>query len=317
MYNTFGDSMNEKIVFLGTPEFAATILETLIQNNFNVVAVISQPDKLIGRKQIPSFPAVKEMALKYHLPVYQPVRLKDDYQFLVDLQPDLLITCAYGQILPKKVLEIARINNINVHASLLPNLRGGAPIQRAIIEGFETTGISIMQMIEKMDAGVVYAQETLKIDNDINSTDLFKKLSVVGADLLIKTLPSIISKQNQGIIQDETKVTYAFNIKRDEEKINFNKSCKDVHNLIRGLSLTPGAYSYIKNKVLKIYKTNIYKLVKDNVETGTLKIENKKILVKCEDGYLEILVLQLEGKKILTAKEFLNGNQDLNNQILI
>lgn len=317
MYNTFGDSMNEKIVFLGTPEFAATILETLIQNNFNVVAVISQPDKLIGRKQIPSFPAVKEMALKYHLPVYQPVRLKDDYQFLVDLQPDLLITCAYGQILPKKVLEIARINNINVHASLLPNLRGGAPIQRAIIEGFETTGISIMQMIEKMDAGVVYAQETLKIDNDINSTDLFKKLSVVGADLLIKTLPSIISKQNQGIIQDETKVTYAFNIKRDEEKINFNKSCKDVHNLIRGLSLTPGAYCYLKNKVLKIYKTNIYKLAKDNVEIGTLKIENKKILVKCEDGYLEILVLQLEGKKILTAKEFLNGNQDLNNQILI
>ena len=177
--------------------------------------------------------------------------------------------------------------------------------------------MSISQIIEKIDGGVVYAQQTLKIDNYINSTDLFKKLSVVGADLLIKTLPSIISKQNQGIIQDETKVTYAFNIKRDEEKINFNKSCKDVHNLIRGLSLTPGAYCYLKNKVLKIYKTNIYKLVKDNVETGTLKIENKKILVKCEDGYLEILVLQLEGKKILTAKEFLNGNQDLNNQILI
>lgn len=309
--------MNERIVFLGTPTFAATILEGLIENKYNIVGVVSQPDALVGRKKIPTFSAVKEIALKYQLPLFQPYKLKDDYQFLLDLKPDLLITCAYGQLLSQEILNIATINNINVHASLLPLLRGGAPIHHAIIDGHDKTGVSIMQMIKKMDAGVVYSQEEFLIPEDMNTTTLFERLQYIGRDLLLKTLPSIIDKSNAGVPQDESKVTYGMNIKREEEKIDFTKSVKNVHNLIRGLSLNPGAYCMFNDKTLKIYQSKIDKLTNDDSKCGTIKIENKKMLVKCSNGYLEILSLQLEGKKIMTSKDFINGNQDLNTKILV
>ena len=300
--------MNEKIVFLGTPEFAACILEGLLKNNYNVVAVVTQPDKLVGRKKVLTFSPVKEVALKNNIKVFQPSSLKNDYEFLKDFEFDLLITAAYGQFLPEAVLKMAKINSINVHGSLLPKYRGGAPIQRAIINGDKKTGITIIKMVNKMDAGVMYAKEEVEIDDTINSTDLFLKLQVVGRDLLLKTLPDILNNKLVGEKQNENDVTFAFNIKREEEKISFLKKVNEVNNLIRGLSLTPGAYCYYKEKELKIYKASVYKLSDDDKEIGQIVLEGKNnLLVRCLNGYLKIEEIQLEGKQKMLASAFLNG----------
>ena len=299
---------NKKIVFLGTPEFAACVLEGLIVENYNVIAVVSQPDKPVGRKRILTPTPVKEVALKYNLPVYQPVSLRKDYEFLKELDFDMLITTAYGQILPQAVLDLAKINNINVHASLLPKLRGGAPIHRSIIEGHKETGVTIMEMVDKMDAGRMYAKAVYPINDEINTTELFKELAVVGKDLLLKTLPALLNNELEGEVQNEEDVTYAFNIKREEEKIDFNKTTLQVHNLIRGLAEVPGAYCIFKEKEMKVYKAKIYKLCEDNVEVGSLKIENKnELIVKCSDGYLRLLEIKLEGKQRMDVSAFLNG----------
>ena len=303
---------NKRIVFLGTPEFAACVLQGLIDNNYNVVAVVSQPDKPVGRKRILMPTPVKEVALKYGIPVYQPISLRKDFEFLKQLDIDMLITTAYGQILPQEVLDIARINNINVHASLLPKLRGGAPIHRSIIEGHEKTGVTIMEMVYKMDAGRMYAKKEYVINDEINTTQLFKELAVVGRDLLLETLPLLLEEGLEGEVQNEEEVTYAFNIKREEEKIDFNKSVKDVHNQIRGLSEVPGAYCIYKDKQFKIYQSKVFNFVDNQDEVGTLKIEGKnRLLVRCSDGYLELLSIQLEGKQRMDVKSFLNGiNKD-------
>ena len=299
---------NKKIIFLGTPEFAACVLEGLLVENYNVIAVVSQPDKPVGRKRILTPTPVKEVALKYNLPVYQPVSLRKDYEFLKELDFDMLITTAYGQILPQAVLDLAKINNINVHASLLPKFRGGAPIHRSIIEGHKETGVTIMEMVDKMDAGRMYAKAIYPINDEINTTELFKELAIVGKELLLKTLPALLNNELEGEVQNEEEVTYAFNIKREEEKIDFNKTTVEVHNLIRGLADVPGAYCIYKEKQFKIYKAKVYELKNDNVEVGTLKIEGKNnLLVKCLDGYLQLLSIQMEGKQKMDVKSFLNG----------
>lgn len=292
--------------------FAACILEGLLANNYNVIAVVTQPDKFVGRKKVLTFSPVKEVALKHNIKVFQPISLKNDYDFLKDFEFDLLITAAYGQFLPEAVLKMAKINSINVHGSLLPKYRGGAPIQRSIINGDKQTGITIIKMVNKMDAGVMYAKEVVDIDNTINSTDLFLKLQVVGRDLLLKTLPAILKNELVGKEQNEEEVTFAYNIKREEEKISFAKKVNEVNNLIRGLSLTPGAYCYFKGKELKIYKASVYKLTDDNKEIGSIVIEGKNnMLVRCLDGYLKIEEIQLEGKQKMLASAFLNGiNKD-------
>ncbi|MDY2888519.1 MAG: methionyl-tRNA formyltransferase [Candidatus Caccosoma sp.] len=300
--------MNEKIVFFGTPLFASCILEGLISNGYNVIAVITQPDKLVGRKKILTFSPVKEVAIKHNIKVFQPISLKNDYDFLKKLEFDLLITAAYGQFLPEAVLKMAKINSINVHGSLLPKYRGGAPIQRAIINGEKETGITIIKMVNKMDAGVMYAKEKISIDDNINSTDLFLKMQIVGRDLLLKTLPAILKNNLIGEEQNEDEVTFAYNIKREEEKISFDDSAINVNNLIRGLSLTPGAYCYFKNKELKIYSASVYELSTDDKEIGSLVLKNKNtLLVRCKDGYLKILDVQLEGKQKMPVSAFLNG----------
>lgn len=312
---------NKRIVFLGTPDFAACILEGLITNGYNIVAIISQPDKLVGRKKILTPTPVKEVALKYNIPVYQPISLRKDYDFLKNMDIDMLITAAYGQILPKEVLALAKINNINVHASLLPKLRGGAPIHRAIINGDKVTGVTIMEMVEKMDAGKMYGKKEVIIDNTINTTELFDKLKYIGRDLLLELLPQLLNKQIPGINQDENEATYAYNIKRSEEKIDFSKDVDSINNLIRGLALNPGAYCFFKNKELKIYKAQVYshnEII--NSKIGTLKIENKnRLLVCCVGGYLELLEVKLEGKQKMDVKSFLNGlnKEDLLQEKLI
>lgn len=299
---------DKKIVFLGTPEFSACVLQGLIDAKYNIIAVVTQPDKPVGRKRILTPTPVKEVALRHNIDVYQPVSLRKDYEFLKNMDFDMLITAAYGQILPQEVLDLSKVNNINVHASLLPKHRGGAPIHRSIINGDKTTGVTIMKMVYKMDAGCMYAKQEVEIDEQINTTELFNKLQYVGRDLLLKVLPDLLDNKLEGIEQNEDEATYSFNIKREEEKIDFNKTTLQVHNLIRGLAEVPGAYCIFKEKEMKVYKAKIYKLCQDNVEVGSLKIENKnELIVKCSDGYLRLLEIKLEGKQRMDVSAFLNG----------
>ena len=247
-----------RIVFMGTPDFAVNVLQGLIENyKDDIVGVVSQPDKRVGRHQILTNTPVKELALKYDIPVFQPVKIKEDYDDVVSLKPDIIITCAYGQIIPKEVLDAPRLGCINVHASLLPKLRGGAPIHKAIIDDYGVTGVTIMYMDVGMDTGDMISKVEVPILDSDNLESLHDKLSEAGTKLLLDTLPSIIDGTNDREKQDPNEVTYAYNIKREEERIDFNKSCREVFNLIRGLCPIPCSNALFDGKEMKIYSSEI------------------------------------------------------------
>ncbi len=295
-----------RVVFMGTPDFAVSVLQALI-DNYDVVGVVSQPDKRVGRHQELKFTPVKELALKYNIPVFQPVKIKEDYEDILGLNPDIIVTCAYGQIIPKAILDFPRLGCINVHASLLPKLRGGAPIHKAIIDGYKTTGITIMYMDCKMDSGDIISQEEIPILDDDNLEKLHDKLSEVGAKLLIETLPSIIDGTNERIKQNLDEVTYAYNIKREEEHIDFSKSSRDVFNLIRGLSPVPSANAILDSKEMKLYDSYILDKEYEGVPSEIVDIVKDGIVVKTGDGAVVLTSVKPFGKKKMDAKSYVNG----------
>ena len=241
---------------MGTPEFSVPVLEALIEN-YQVVGVVTQPDKEVGRHHEIKPTPVKEVALKNNIVVFQPQRIKKEYQEILDLKADLIVTCAYGQMIPKEILEAPKYGCINVHASLLPKLRGGAPIHRAIINNETRTGVTIMYMVEKMDAGDILAQVDTPIYKEDNVGILHDRLSKMGAKLLIETIPDLIAGKIKPIPQNEEEVTYAWNIKREEEKIDFNRRTIDIYNQIRGLNPWPGGYALLEGKSLKSTKQEL------------------------------------------------------------
>ncbi len=292
---------------MGTPEFSVPVLEALIEN-YQVVGVVTQPDKEVGRHHEIKPTPVKEVALKNNIVVFQPQRIKKEYQEILDLKADLIVTCAYGQMIPKEILEAPQYGCINVHASLLPKLRGGAPIHRAIINNETRTGVTIMYMVEKMDAGDILAQIDTPIYKEDNVGILHDRLSKMGAKLLIETIPDLIAGKIKPIPQNEEEVTYAWNIKREEEKIDFNKRTIDIYNQIRGLNPWPGGYALLEGKVVKIYEARIsdsFFTTKKNGEIG--KIYEDGIGVSTKDGEIIITKLQPSGKRKMLAKEYLNG----------
>lgn len=296
-----------RIVFMGTPEFSVPVLEALIEN-YQVVGVVTQPDKEVGRHHEIKPTPVKEVALKNNILVLQPQRIKKEYQEILGLNADLIVTCAYGQMIPKEILDAPKYGCINVHASLLPKLRGGAPIHRAIINNETRTGITIMYMVEKMDAGDILAQEETPIFKEDNVGILHDRLSKMGAKLLIETIPDLINGKIKPIPQKEEEVTYAWNIKREEEKIDFNQRTIDIYNQIRGLNPWPGGYALLEGKVVKIYEARIsdsFFTTKKNGEIG--KIYEDGIGVSTKDGEIIITKLQPSGKRKMLAKEYLNG----------
>ena len=296
---------DKRVVFMGTPEFAVPVLKKLIENT-NVVLVVTQPDKQSGRHLELTYSPVKKVALDNKIEVFQPTKIKEDYQVIIDKKPDIIITCAYGQIIPKILLDFPKYKAINVHASLLPKLRGGAPIHKAIIEGYEETGITIMYMSEKMDAGDIISQESLKIDIKDNVGTLHDKLSDIGAKLLIDTLPSIFDETNKRIKQNEKDVTFAYNISREEEKIDFNKTSIEVYNQIRGLYPFPTAYATLNNNIIKICESNIIDDISGTVGEIT-EINKMGIIVKCKDKSILIKRLKPSGKKEMNSIDFANG----------
>ena len=296
--------MKPKVIFMGTPEFAVPVLNTLIDKT-DVVLVVTQPDKVVGRKQEIKYSPIKEVALKNNIKVFQPVKIREEYSEIINTEVDLIVTCAFGQILPEIILNHPKIASINVHASLLPKLRGGAPIHHAIIDGYDKTGITIMYMAKGMDDGDIISQVETKIEDEDNVGTLHDRLSVMGANLLSETLESIINGTNQRIKQDDSLVTFAPVIKREDEHIDFTKEGKDIINQIRGLNPFPSAFTIINGeecKILEAYFDN-----KSISETNRLIIDKSHLGVTCANGVVYFTKIKPFGKKIMNTKDYLNG----------
>lgn len=307
-----------KVLFMGTPEFSVNILNGLIEN-YNVVKVVSQPDKRIGRGKILTNTPVKEVALKNNISLFQPLNIKEEYKELMNLDIDLIVTCAYGQIIPSELINLPKYGAINVHASLLPKYRGGAPIQRSIMNGDKKTGISIMYMVDKMDAGDIISQEELVIENDDNLDTLSNKLSKLGTSLLLKTIPNIITNNINPIKQDESKVVYAKTIKREEEHLDFNDSSINIYNKIRSLANNPATYIILSDNIIKVYNSRIGESNKDGKIGEIINIYKDGIGIKCKDKEIILTVIKPSGKKKMLVKDYLNGikKDDLLGKIVV
>lgn len=305
--------MNElKIVFMGTPEFGLPTLKAL-NETYNVVGVACQPDRPSNRGEI-KFSKIKEYALENNIKVFQPEKLEDEFTDILSLDPDIVITCAYGQFLPNDFLRYPKYGCINIHASLLPKLRGGAPIQRAIMQGHKETGVTIMKTIAKMDAGDIILQERIPILDNDNAGTIHDKLSILGKDLILKAIPKIVDGTATYTKQNESEATFGFTIKREDEKIDFHQTTREIINKIRSLTPWPGAYAMLSGKIVKIwnatYGNNYYS---DAVAGQVVKLYDNGIGIKTENGEIIITELQLEGRKRMSADQFLNGvvNKDV------
>ena len=296
-----------RIVFMGTPDFSVPVFKALAES-YNVVAVVTQPDKKTGRKQILTPSPIKLASAEFNIPLLQPINIKEEYEEILKYKPDMIVTCAYGQIIPKELLDYPKYKCINVHASLLPKLRGGAPIHHAIMDGYDKTGITIMYMDTKMDSGDIISQKETKITKDDTLGTLHDRLSEMGKDLLMETLPNIISGNIKPIKQDENEVTYGYNITKEDEKIDFTKTNIEVDNKVRALNPTPGAYTTLNGKRLKIYDVIVSDRYYATTTPGTIVgFEKNGIRVVAGDKEVILTDIALEGKKRCLAKDYLNG----------
>ncbi|KRK28765.1 methionyl-tRNA formyltransferase FMT [Lactobacillus acidophilus DSM 20079 = JCM 1132 = NBRC 13951 = CIP 76.13] len=294
---------------MGTPEFSVPVLEGLIEAGYEIRAVVTQPDKKVGRKQKIAKTPAKIAAEKHDLPVLQPVKLSgsEEMNQLIDMHADLIVTAAYGQFLPTKFLKSVNIAAVNVHGSLLPKYRGGAPIQYSLINGDKETGITIMEMVKKMDAGDIYAQEAIKIEPEDNAGTLFSKLSILGRDLLLKTLPSIIDGSVKKTPQDPDKVVFSPNITKEQERLSIDMTAEQANNMIRALNPDPGAYLMINGQRFKVWEAEVAS-DSSSLEAGTVVANKGRFAISFADNtVLNLLEVQPSGKKRMNIKNFLNG----------
>ena len=295
---------------MGTPDFSVPILKMMVESEHQVVAVVTQPDKPKGRKRQLTPSPVKEFALERDLPVIQPKKIRTDYEEILQYEPDLIVTAAYGQILPKELLDVPPFGCINVHASLLPELRGGAPIHYAIMQGKKETGVTIMYMAEGMDTGDMISQEAIRIEENDHTGSLHDKLSTVGAGLLKKTLPEIFGNEVNAIPQDHGQATYAYTIKRDEEKIDWQKSQEEIYNHIRGLHPWPVAYTTYKDQTIKVWWAEKVEQPSSGKPGEILRVDDGLIIGTVDGKQLNITEIQLAGKKRMKTEDFLRGSKD-------
>lgn len=301
---------NTKVIFMGTPDFAVPILQNLIEKT-NVVLVVTQPDKIVGRNKELTPPPIKDLALKNNIDVFQPNKIKEEYEKITSIDVDIIITCAYGQIIPEEILNHPKLGCINVHASLLPKLRGGAPIHHAIIDGLEKTGVTIMYMDKKMDTGDIISTKEYIIKETDNVGTLHDKLSSMGSELLLETLPSIIEGTNDRIPQKHNEATYAWNIKREEEHLSFNRSSKEVLNQIRGLNPWPTANAIINEQEVKILEAYIGKNDSPLSPGIICEINKDDFAISTNDKLIHITKVKPFGKKQMSSRDYINGmNKD-------
>ena len=327
--------MKPKIIFIGTPEFGAVVLEGLIKANYKPVLVVTAPDKPVGRKQILTPPPVKLLAEKYGIPILQPETILNLKSEILNLKPDLIMVAAYGEILPKEILEIPKHGCLNIHPSLLPKYRGATPVQSAILNGDRETGVTIMLMDEGIDTGPILSQKKTVIGPTETAKQLHDRLARMGAELLIDTIPDWIRNQIKLQSQDEKMATYTKVLKKEDGKIDWKKSAEEIERQIRAFDPWPGSYTFwerriirikkLKQKVkekkrinLKILKTRVLAAVNSkNYPIGkTLVVPQNELCVQCGKGFLVIEILQPEGKKSMSSEDFLRGHHDFIGTIL-
>lgn len=301
----------KRVVFMGTPDFSVPILERLIAENYDVVLVVTQPDRPVGRKRILTPPPVKVTAEKHEIPVFQPEKVADEYEEIFTYEPDIIVTAAYGQILPKALLDYPKYGCINVHASLLPKLRGGAPIHYAILQGEKETGVTIMYMVEKLDAGDMLSQRAIPIEQEDDVGILHDKLSALGADLLLETLPKLFAGEIHPVKQKEEEATFAPNITRDVEKIDWMKSSEEVYNHIRGLRPWPVAYTTYDEKLMKIWRAELLDKKLTGKAGEIVSVDETSFTVACGDGKGVIITeIQPAGRRRMYVEDYLRGAKD-------
>ncbi|MGX4645180.1 methionyl-tRNA formyltransferase [Holzapfeliella sp. JNUCC 80] len=299
------------IIFMGTPQFSVPILKGLNESDeYEVKAVVTQPDKKLGRKRQLTPTPVKAYATEAGLPVFQPEKLSqsDELAELIQLQADFIVTAAYGQFLPTSFLNSVNIAAVNVHGSLLPKYRGGAPIQYALKNGDEKTGVTIMEMVKEMDAGDMYSQEAITIEDTDNSATIFDKLSYLGRDLLLKTLPKIVKNPTNKTPQKTEEVTFSPTISKEEAQIPQSLTATEAHNLIRALNPNPGAFLYINGVRTKIWQSHVLD-EKTDYQSGVLVDNHKRFCLSFSDNsVLEIDEIQPMGKPRMKISDYLNGH---------
>lgn len=302
------------IVFMGTPQFAAPILESLIQAKYQVLAVVTQPDRKVGRKHVLTASPVKQVAVEHGIEVLQPEKIggSPEMQRVIDLAPDLIVTAAFGQFLPTKLLKAAKIGAINVHGSLLPKYRGGAPVQYSIINGEAETGITIIYMVKKMDAGDMLAQRAVPIESNDDTGTMFDKLSVVGRDLLLETLPKLIAGELTATPQDEAQVTFSPNIQPEQEALDFfNQTASEIDHQVRGMRPAPIAYAMLDGKRTKFWDvTPLDETVSQAAGQVVRKTKHELVIAAANGTALAVNALQPAGKPKMTITDFLNGSAD-------
>ena len=295
-----------RIVFMGTPEFASVCLDGLVKAGYNVVLAVTQPDKPVGRKHVITPPPAKVTAVEAGIPVFQPDTMKSDesYEMVKSYNPDLIITAAYGKILPQRMLELPKYECINVHGSLLPKYRGASPVQQAILDGQTQTGVTIMKMDVGMDTGDMLTKVVVDIDENIDTDGLMMQLAEAGSKLLIDSLEDYIEGKLTPVKQNENEATKCAMIKPEDGLFAWSEDALQIHNKVRALKAWPGAQTSLDGKKFKVYATQVVSFEDDGAEVGTIvKAHKGDLIVKCGSGYLKILEMQLEGGKRLKAAD--------------
>lgn len=307
-----------KIVFMGTPDIAVGCLQTIIDEKHEILGVVTQPDKPVGRGKKLGMPPVKELALKYDLPVYQPVKSRDEefVNILRELNPDLIVVVAFGQILPKSILDIPKLGCINVHVSLLPKYRGAAPINWVIINGEKKTGVTTMYMDEGLDTGDMILTSEFDLDNEITAGELHDKMAVIGAQTLKETIYLIEKGEAPRIPQNHDEFTYAPIMNKSLGNIDWNKSANDIHNLVRGVNPWPSAYTIYNNSTMKVWKTEVLNEISNKIPGTILSVDKDGIRVSTKDNVILVKEIQMPGKKRVLVSEYIKGNSIETNVLL-
>ncbi len=298
-----------KIVFMGTPDFSVGALEALIKAGHEICLVVTQPDKPKGRSGAMQFPPVKECAVKYDIPVFQPERIKkpEAVSVLKEYEADIYVVAAFGQLLSQEILDIPKYGCVNIHASLLPKYRGASPIQQAVIDGEEKSGVTIMQMELGMDTGAILYQKEMELDAKETGESLFEKLAVLGAEAIVEALPLIEAGEIEPVPQDEEKATHVKMITKAQGLIDFSESAVVIERLIRGMNSWPSAYTYLNGKQLKIWDADVVVSAEEGKPGEVIRVEKDSFYVQTGNGLLKINELQLEGKKRMNVHDFLLG----------
>ncbi len=308
--------MNERIVFLGTPKLAADCLEGLVNGGLNIVSVITKEDKIRGRHNAVEESEVAKMARKLMIPVFKPHKLNLEHDFLSQLDFDLLLTFAYGQYINDEILAMGKYKPLNLHGSLLPKYRGAAPMQYALRNGDEITGVSLMEMVHEMDAGDVYAAKSFPLTIEDNYTTLCDKISKCGTELALEALPKYFRGELKPIPQDREKATFTHMVTKEDEHLDVHQDTFSFINQVRMLSLTPGGYVKNKDEIIKIFHVSKINDLVEGKEGEILLSHKKQIILQLKDGQVNIDFLQRPGKKMMSASDFNNGVKNFQGVIL-